>query len=107
MGKPHHDNDDITDKVTDKTTKAADKIGGDIKTTNPIPQENPSALSSEGAIGKQFNPEGRIGQLGQKIGGPFDKDGIIGSQFDAAKNGIAGHVERAVDGPRNPAGSSK
>lgn len=32
---------------------------------------------------------------------------MIGSQFDAGKDGIAGHVERAVDGPSNPAGSSK
>lgn len=40
---------------------------------------------------------------GEKIGGPFSKDGIIGSQFDASKGGIAGTVEKAVDGPRNPA----
>ena len=33
------------------------------------------------------------------MGGPFDKDGIIGSQFDASKGGIAGTVERMVDGP--------
>lgn len=65
---------------------------------------NPSIISSEGAIGKQFNPDGAIGQLGQAVGGPFDKEGAIGRQFDASKNGIAGHVERAVDGPRNPTG---
>jgi hypothetical protein len=41
------------------------------------------------------------------VGGPFSKDGMIGKQFDASKDGIAGHVERAVDGPRNPAGSGK
>jgi len=56
---------------------------------------------------KLVNPDGTIGQIGEKIGGPLSKDGVIGSQFDASKNGIAGHVERAVDGPRNPAGSSK
>lgn len=43
--------------------------------------------------------DGNIGQIGEKIGGPFSKDGIIGSQFDAAKGGIAGTVEKAVDGP--------
>jgi hypothetical protein len=53
------------------------------------------------------NPDGAIGQIGEAVGGPFSKDGVIGSQFDASKNGIAGHVERAVDGPSNPAGSSK
>ena len=34
-----------------------------------------------------------------KIGGPFSSDGAIGSQFDASKEGIAGQVEKAVDGP--------
>jgi len=69
--------------------------------------QNPSILSSAGAIGKQFNADGAIGQIGEKVGGPFSKDGAIGSQFDASKDGIAGHVERAVDGPRNPAESGK
>ncbi|KAI0973956.1 hypothetical protein F4678DRAFT_458745 [Xylaria arbuscula] len=92
--------------MTDKTTSIADKIGAN-KSTNPIPQENPSVISSEGAIGQPFNPEGAIGKIGEKIGGPFSKEGMIGSQFDASKQGIAGHVERAVDGPRNPSGSSK
>lgn len=71
------------------------------------PHQNPSVISSAGAIGKQFNPDGAIGSIGQAVGGPFSKDGIIGSQFDASKDGIAGHVERAVDGPSNPAGSGK
>ncbi|KAI1303253.1 hypothetical protein F5Y03DRAFT_359824 [Xylaria venustula] len=92
--------------MPDKTTSIADSIGAS-KSTNPIPKENPSVISSEGAIGKPFNPEGAIGKIGEKIGGPFSKDGAIGSQFDASKQGIAGHVERAVDGPRNPSGSSK
>lgn len=51
--------------------------------------------------------DGNIGQIGEKIGGPFSKDGMIGSQFDAAKGGIAGTVERAVDGPsQNKSGDS-
>ncbi|KAF2128331.1 hypothetical protein P153DRAFT_341907 [Dothidotthia symphoricarpi CBS 119687] len=86
------------------TTDAADKLGAN-KGTNAIPNENPSILSSAGAIGKQFNPDGALGQIPQAVGGPFSKDGIIGSQFNAGKDGIAGHVERAVDGPSNPAGS--
>ncbi|TDZ17467.1 hypothetical protein C8034_v005094 [Colletotrichum sidae] len=76
------------------------ETAGEKKDTSPA---NPSVISSGGAIGKQFNPDGNIGQIGEKVGGPFSKDGIIGSQFDASKNGIAGTVERAVDGPRNPA----
>ncbi|KAF2142958.1 uncharacterized protein K452DRAFT_286592 [Aplosporella prunicola CBS 121167] len=69
---------------------------GQKKGTNP---SNPSVISSAGAIGKQFNPDGNIGQIGEKIGGPFSKEGAIGSQFDAGKGGIAGTVEKAVDGP--------
>lgn len=67
--------------------------------------QNPSILSSAGAIGKHFNPDGALGSIPQAVGGPFDKDGVVGKQFDAGKDGIAGTVERAVDGPRNPAGS--
>ncbi|KAF2028380.1 hypothetical protein EK21DRAFT_69933 [Setomelanomma holmii] len=92
--------------MTDNTTGAADRLGAN-KGTNAIPQGNPSILSSAGAIGKQFNPDGALGQIPQAVGGPFSKDGAIGSQFDASKDGIAGHVERAVDGPSNPAGSGK
>jgi hypothetical protein len=43
--------------------------------------------------------DGNIGQIGEKIGGPFSSDGAIGSQFDASKDGVAGQVEKAVDGP--------
>ena len=43
--------------------------------------------------------DGNIGQIGEKVGGPFSADGAIGSQFDASKDGIAGQVEKAVDGP--------
>ncbi|WDK10446.1 hypothetical protein CGRA01v4_01725 [Colletotrichum graminicola] len=78
----------------------AAKTAGQKKDTSP---SNPSVISSEGAIGKQFNPDGNIGQIGEAVGGPFSKDGVIGSQFDASKDGIAGTVEKAVDGPRNPA----
>jgi len=78
-----------------KVDKAA-KLAGAAADSSP---ENPSVISSAGAVGKQFNPDGSIGQIGEKIGGPFSKDGAIGSQFDASKDGIAGQVEKAVDGP--------
>ena len=65
-----------------------------------FPQDKPSIISSEGAIGKQFNPDGSIGQIGERVGGPFSSEGAIGSQFDASKGGIAGMVESAVSGPR-------
>ncbi|KAI0392067.1 hypothetical protein F5Y17DRAFT_460208 [Xylariaceae sp. FL0594] len=78
-----------------------------VQTPPDIHGANPSVISSEGAIGKQFNPQGPIGKIGEKIGGPLSSEGMIGKQFDASKDGIAGHVERAVDGPRNPSGSSR
>jgi len=28
--------------------------------------QNPSAVSSGGAVGKQFNPDGAVGQIGEK-----------------------------------------
>ncbi|KUI56488.1 hypothetical protein VP1G_03825 [Cytospora mali] len=82
----------------------AAQAAGEAKKTNP---KNPSVISSAGAIGKQFNPDGNIGQVGEKIGGAFSKDGAIGSQFDASKDGIAGEVEKAVDGPARPATEKK
>ncbi|KAI5850733.1 hypothetical protein BZA05DRAFT_374437 [Tricharina praecox] len=83
--------------------RAAENIG-EKKDTNP---KNPSILSSGGAIGRQFNPDGTLGSIPQAMGGPLDKDGIIGSQFNAAKGGIAGTVEKAVDGPSQPAKGTK
>ncbi|ROW07248.1 hypothetical protein VMCG_03791 [Cytospora schulzeri] len=82
----------------------AAQAAGEAKKTSP---KNPSVISSEGAVGKQFNPDGNIGQVGEKIGGAFSKDGAIGSQFDASKDGIAGNVEKAVDGPARPATEKK
>jgi hypothetical protein len=38
--------------MTDNTTAAADKLGAN-KDTNAIPSQNPSVISSAGAIGKQ------------------------------------------------------
>jgi len=35
------------------------------------------------------------------------KDGAIGSQFDASKDGVAGTVEKLVDGPSRPATERK
>ncbi|KAL7270662.1 hypothetical protein RUND412_006628 [Rhizina undulata] len=75
--------------------RAAEEIGKKMP-TNP---ENPSIVSSSGAIGRQFNPDGNIGQIGEMIGGPFSSKGVIGKQFTASGGGIAGTVERMVDGP--------
>ena len=44
--------------------------------------------------------DGAVGSIGQSIGGPLSKDGVIGSQFNAEKGGIAGMVEKNVGGPK-------
>ncbi|KAG9834822.1 hypothetical protein KCU98_g11815, partial [Aureobasidium melanogenum] len=90
--------------MADKRVEDVSQAAGEAKDTNP---KNPSVVSSGGAIGKQFNPDGAIGQVGEAVGGPFSKDGAIGSQFDASKDGLAGQVEKAVDGPSRPATEKK
>ncbi|ESZ94314.1 hypothetical protein SBOR_5310 [Sclerotinia borealis F-4128] len=90
----------ISRNMADNRVEKAAQAAGEKKDSSP---SKPSVVSSGGAIGKQFNPDGKIGQVGEKIGGPFSKDGAIGSQFDAAKDGLAGQVEKAVDGPSRPA----
>ncbi|KUJ11249.1 uncharacterized protein LY89DRAFT_700477 [Mollisia scopiformis] len=90
--------------MADQRIENAAEAAGKAKDSSP---EKPSILSSGGAVGKQFNPDGAIGGVAQEIGGPFDKDGAIGKQFDAAKDGLAGQVEKAVDGPSRPASEKK
>ena len=51
-------------------------------------------FSKDGAIGKQFNPDGALGGTAQKVGGPFDKDGMVGKQFTAEGGGIGGMVQK-------------
>ena len=34
-------------------------------------------------MGKMFNADGALGGTAQKVGGPFDKEGSIGSKFKA------------------------
>ncbi|KAJ9628874.1 hypothetical protein H2203_002777 [Taxawa tesnikishii (nom. ined.)] len=50
-----------------------------------------SLFSKEGAIGKQFQPEGMIGSVGEAVGGPFSSKGAIGQNF-TAEGSIGGAV---------------
>ncbi|KAF8465982.1 hypothetical protein BDZ91DRAFT_658620, partial [Kalaharituber pfeilii] len=43
--------------------------------------------------GGGWTAEGMVGQVGQKIGGPFDKEGMIGKQF-TTEGKIGGGVEK-------------
>ncbi|KAF2143439.1 uncharacterized protein K452DRAFT_317579 [Aplosporella prunicola CBS 121167] len=50
------------------------------------------AFSAQGAVGKQFTPEGSVGGMAQKLGGPFDAKGAIGKQF-TEQGSIGGMVQ--------------
>ena len=53
--------------MADKKVEDAAQAAGEANDTNP---QNPSVISSAGAIGKQFNPDGNIGQVGEKVRSP-------------------------------------
>jgi hypothetical protein len=50
----------MANKRVEDITQAA----GEAKDTNP---KDPSVISSGGAVGKQFNPDGAIGQVGEAV----------------------------------------
>lgn len=50
----------MANKRVEDITQAA----GEAKDTNP---QDPSVISSAGAVGKQFNPDGNIGQVGEAV----------------------------------------
>ncbi|KAL7421751.1 hypothetical protein Q5752_003522 [Cryptotrichosporon argae] len=57
------------------------------------------ALQGDGSIGSKFERDGEIGQIGDKIGGPFSGDGAIGHQFtsDGAIGGTGQKVAESVE----------
>jgi len=55
-----------------------------------------SIFSKEGAIGKQFTPEGAIGGTAQSIGGPLDKQGFVGKHF-GADGSIGGAAQKLAE----------
>ncbi|GAB1319581.1 hypothetical protein MFIFM68171_09791 [Madurella fahalii] len=59
--------------------------------------DKPGAFDAQGAIGKQFTPEGAIGGAAQKVGGPLDKEGVIGKQF-TTEGSIGGTVQDMMGG---------
>ena len=52
-----------------------------------------SVFDKDGAVGKEFQADGKIGQIGEKIGGPFSKDGAIGKQF-TDQGSVGGSVQK-------------
>ncbi|KAK4098318.1 hypothetical protein N658DRAFT_561165 [Parathielavia hyrcaniae] len=60
-------------------------------------QNKPAVFDEQGAIGKQFTPEGSLGGMAQKVGGPMDKEGMIGKQF-TTEGSIGGAVQNMMGG---------
>ncbi|KAL2267273.1 hypothetical protein VTJ83DRAFT_4550 [Remersonia thermophila] len=60
-------------------------------------QDKPGVFDKEGAIGKQFTPEGALGGAAQAIGGPLDKEGAIGKQF-TPEGSIGGAMQDKMGG---------
>ncbi|BFZ62521.1 hypothetical protein YB2330_003620 [Saitoella coloradoensis] len=54
-----------------------------------------NAFKSTGPIGQKFEADGSVGSIGQKVGGPFSKDGVIGKQF-TSKGKLGGTVDAAA-----------
>lgn len=75
-----------TAKDTAEGVMPKDHHGG----MNPL-----KAFTSKGAVGSQFNPEGPVGSIPQKVGGPFDKEGAIGKQF-TSEGVIGGTVDKLL-----------
>jgi hypothetical protein len=40
-------------------------------------QDKSSLDANKGSVGSQFQPEGNIGQIGEKVGGPFSSQGRV------------------------------
>jgi hypothetical protein len=38
-------------------------------------QDKSSLDANKGSVGSQFQPEGNVGQVGEKVGGPFSSKG--------------------------------
>lgn len=97
-----------------------DDLGSNAVHEDAVPRGEPagekttgtgtSAFSADGAIGKQFTgtsihmstcneamanqttADGSIGQIGEKVGGPFSSEGAIGKQFTTG-GAIGGTVQ--------------
>ncbi|GAM90739.1 hypothetical protein ANO11243_087840 [Dothideomycetidae sp. 11243] len=76
-GMPHTD---LADGVHEQASSLGKPTAAGEKTVGA----GKSAFDADGgAIGKQFNADGAIGGMAQKVGGPFDKQGAIGKHFNA------------------------
>ncbi|KAK5025245.1 hypothetical protein LTS07_008096 [Exophiala sideris] len=60
--------------------------------------------ADHGSVGKQFQPDGKVGSTAQQVGGPFDKEGAVGKQFtkDGAIGGTGQAAAEQIQGDKKP-----
>ncbi|EXJ54863.1 uncharacterized protein A1O5_12929 [Cladophialophora psammophila CBS 110553] len=67
--------------------------------------QDKSALDADkGSVGSQFKPEGSIGQMGEKVGGPLSSEGAVGKQFtpEGSVGGAAQSAAEQMQGDKKP-----
>ncbi|KIV82276.1 hypothetical protein PV11_04397 [Exophiala sideris] len=70
-----------------------------IRMSDKIPLD-----ADHGSVGKQFQPDGKVGSTAQQVGGPFDKEGAVGKQFtkDGAIGGTGQAAAEQIQGDKKP-----
>ena len=64
--------------------------------TNISGMADKTPLSKDGSVGEKFRPDGEIGQVGEKIGGPFSSDGKVGKEF-TSKGAVGGKAQEMAE----------
>ncbi|KIX92707.1 uncharacterized protein Z520_11559 [Fonsecaea multimorphosa CBS 102226] len=67
--------------------------------------QDKSALdANKGSVGSQFKPEGSIGQMGEKAGGPLSSKGAVGKEFtpEGSVGGTAQSAAEQMQGEKKP-----
>ncbi|KAI9730267.1 MAG: hypothetical protein M1834_006031 [Cirrosporium novae-zelandiae] len=123
MNPDGHHSAKAFDSGANSTMKAQDLAGGvhgpPNQATGTEDKSGGSVLDAKGAIGKQFTStsptskihhllamgnkriaQGMVGGTAQAIGGPFDKEGIIGKHFN--KGGIIGDAAQSLADTNKP-----
>lgn len=57
------------------------RLGG-MEKVKEVTKNAADALKEDGSVGSKFTPQGSIGSIGEKVGGPFSSDGAIGTVSD-------------------------